>query len=221
MPVYFVRSGFVGDVKIGTAIDVAKRIRGMQTGHPQKLRILRVVEGGRAEEAALHQRFAEFRTGGEWFRFSPLMVGGELPFPDLPIPLKSGAEFADTPHGRRQRMSAEILELLGGATALAKRLGIPPWHVNGWSGMPSDQRSAIALLCRDVGRYDITVAVLKKLDDEYSDELAQKRDRDAAALRLKHDRWSQTEWLKKNPAANAWWDMALFEAPSEKKDAAA
>ncbi len=75
--VYFLQSGGRrGPVKIGVAGDVARRHASLQSGNPQRLRRLFVIEGaGRAMEQWLHARFSEHRTGGEWFRFAPEIAG--------------------------------------------------------------------------------------------------------------------------------------------------
>jgi hypothetical protein len=57
-----------GYVKIGTAWSAASRLRDLQTASRQQLRILATMQGGHAEEAALHRRFASARLRGEWFQ---------------------------------------------------------------------------------------------------------------------------------------------------------
>jgi hypothetical protein len=58
-----------GVVKIGKSVDPQKRLSGLQTGNPRRLRVLHVEpEAGHLEEQ-LHERFAEIRIGGEWFDF--------------------------------------------------------------------------------------------------------------------------------------------------------
>jgi hypothetical protein len=74
--VYFVQAGD-GPVKIGFSADVAKRIGELQTGNPERLRL--VCEqtfdseaGARTYEAAYHSMFEEERIGSsEWFRPHP------------------------------------------------------------------------------------------------------------------------------------------------------
>lgn len=68
--VYFIHSAS-GGIKIGTAIDVSKRLKGLQTAHPVKLELLAQTTGGRAVEQAYHARFAEHRLHGEWFAPHP------------------------------------------------------------------------------------------------------------------------------------------------------
>ena len=58
-----------GNIKIGfTARTVEKRIAELGTGSPVLLVVLRKVRASRAFEAGLHERFAEERQYGEWFR---------------------------------------------------------------------------------------------------------------------------------------------------------
>lgn len=68
--VYFIQSES-GGIKIGVAVDVAKRLRGLQTAHPAKLTLLAVTNGGPAQEADYHRRFAAHRLHGEWFERHP------------------------------------------------------------------------------------------------------------------------------------------------------
>lgn len=68
--VYFIRSG-AGEIKIGQAIDVQKRLAGLQTSHPHQLTLLATTDGGKPAERAYHARFAEHRLHGEWFAPHP------------------------------------------------------------------------------------------------------------------------------------------------------
>lgn len=63
---YFIRSEAGGPIKIGKAVNVQKRLSSLQTSHSQKLYVLAEIEVDR--ESELHERFAELRTKGEWFR---------------------------------------------------------------------------------------------------------------------------------------------------------
>ena len=68
--VYFIRSA-PGEIKIGKAIDVQKRLNGLQTSHPHRLQLLATTVGGKPAERAYHARFAEHRLHGEWFSPHP------------------------------------------------------------------------------------------------------------------------------------------------------
>jgi hypothetical protein len=66
--VYFVQANEGGPIKIGVAIDVRRRLSGLQNGSPMRLHVLGVVPGDRRLEVELHGRFAADRLHGEWFR---------------------------------------------------------------------------------------------------------------------------------------------------------
>ena len=54
-------------IKIGFTTDLKKRLKSLQTGSPNKLEVLAVVEAGGAQERAYHEQFAAHRLNGEWF----------------------------------------------------------------------------------------------------------------------------------------------------------
>lgn len=77
--VYFIGEEDGGALKIGLAKDPIKRLRGLQTGNPRRLRIENLLVGDRATEALLHEMWEQFaihsdgsKAGGapgtEWFR---------------------------------------------------------------------------------------------------------------------------------------------------------
>lgn len=87
MAVYLIQFGEAdAPVKIGYAADVKRRVQHLETAHPTKARILRVLDGDMAAERLLHRRFAEYRISKEWFRFSDRMLSDDLGIQDLPIP---------------------------------------------------------------------------------------------------------------------------------------
>jgi hypothetical protein len=69
--VYFLRSG--DRVKIGFTTDLRTRMAALRCGNALEVQLLKVVPGGRAEEAALHRRFNHLRVKkrSEWFRAEP------------------------------------------------------------------------------------------------------------------------------------------------------
>ena len=72
--VYFIQQGRSGPIKIGRSVDVLARLRALQTGCHEELRILGVsLLGGAPLERRLHRMFAADRLSGEWFRPSQLM----------------------------------------------------------------------------------------------------------------------------------------------------
>jgi DNA-binding transcriptional regulator YdaS (Cro superfamily) len=74
MPVYFIRAGRTDRIKIGYAVKPEHRLRELQIGSADRLTFLRVVEGEREAERAMHARFADQRLEGEWFTFDPDML---------------------------------------------------------------------------------------------------------------------------------------------------
>lgn len=96
--VYAIGEEELGPVKIGVAKDPIRRLRGMQTGNPRRLRVERVVLGDVHTEQLLHELWEtyaiftpgargkpESRPGTEWFKpeirnklFPILATAGEL-----------------------------------------------------------------------------------------------------------------------------------------------
>ena len=75
MPVYMIRAGEHGPVKIGFAEDVVRRLGKMQADNHERLTVLRIFHGSVAEEATLHTLFAANALHGEWFSFTKAMMG--------------------------------------------------------------------------------------------------------------------------------------------------
>jgi hypothetical protein len=65
--VYVIQGEQGSPIKIGVAKNVKSRIAGLQTGNPQRLRLLHVLPGDGLLERALHQRLRESAIHGEWF----------------------------------------------------------------------------------------------------------------------------------------------------------
>jgi Meiotically up-regulated gene 113 len=86
MPVYFIRAGEDGPVKIGWAANVEKRRKTLQTAHHRPLHLIRVVDGDIETERWFHRRFSEGWLKGEWFEFHSDMVAVEPPTPKPPPP---------------------------------------------------------------------------------------------------------------------------------------
>jgi DNA-binding XRE family transcriptional regulator len=74
MPVYMIRSGEYGPVKIGHATDPYDRLAALQVAHFDPLVIIRLFDGSVNEERALHRAFMNLRVRGEWFSFCPSMM---------------------------------------------------------------------------------------------------------------------------------------------------
>jgi hypothetical protein len=130
MAVYMVQAGENGPVKVGFAANPERRIDGLQIGQPVVLTVLRIMEGCRRFEAALHKHFAHLRIRGEWFTHSDEMLGDleflrPGPVPEaVPRPVKYDAALV------------RILAKVGGPSKLAAFLGLVPSAVTQWLTVP-------------------------------------------------------------------------------------
>jgi hypothetical protein len=69
--IYFIGAVDGDVVKIGYSIKPEHRIRQIQSGNPEKLRVLHEFAGGKSVERHLHVRFGPSRRHGEWFGNAP------------------------------------------------------------------------------------------------------------------------------------------------------
>lgn len=65
--IYFIQAGDF--VKIGYATNIKVRIKGLETGSPVELVLLRQERGNMDDEARYHKQFADLHVRGEWFRY--------------------------------------------------------------------------------------------------------------------------------------------------------
>lgn len=219
MPVYFIRAGAFGDVKIGFAANPLARLRQLQTSQPVKLRIIRVVEGDRTTEGALHQRFAAHRTVGEWFSFHPKMQS-DLGIPDLPVPLPRRAPKHDlaTARGRYHRLVDDLLEFIGGREEFAKSLRIAPWKV-AWS-IHKLHLSALSALAIRAGA-PITFKQVLQAEEDAAAEYAAATSGRQTEDRAKSDAESERRWIKSHGADSIWWDRFTKDDETRGTEAAA
>lgn len=88
MTIYFIEMEGEGWIKIGfTAGDPKRRMAQLQTGQPQKLRLLGTIAGEKDAERGLHKELKNYRINGEWFRAEPeilkviqLLIKQQLPW---------------------------------------------------------------------------------------------------------------------------------------------
>lgn len=66
--IYFIQGQCGGAIKIGYSLSPSARLRTLQTGYPDTLRILLLIPGNESTEQMLHRQFEEMRLKGEWFR---------------------------------------------------------------------------------------------------------------------------------------------------------
>lgn len=62
--VYFVMSG--RHIKIGWTAKPSRRLKELQIGSPDRLKVLAIVEGSQDDERRLHTQFRDLNIGGEW-----------------------------------------------------------------------------------------------------------------------------------------------------------
>lgn len=109
MAVYYIRNETSGLIKIGTAVDLKRRIRYLQTATPDMLVFVRVLEGGEAEEDFLHAKYAKYHVAGEWFALPKKLIFQRVGLMDLSVPAKSRRSLVRFMNGsrnlRRERMA--------------------------------------------------------------------------------------------------------------------
>jgi hypothetical protein len=66
--IYFIKDTVTQAIKIGFSTKPAKRLAVLQTANPHKLIILGAVTGGHKDEDIYHDKFAQHRLEGEWFK---------------------------------------------------------------------------------------------------------------------------------------------------------
>lgn len=72
--VYAIQASTRGSpVKVGYCHDwgLRERLKGLQTGNPDRLRVLASAPGYLSHEQRAHRALSPFRLTGEWFRWSP------------------------------------------------------------------------------------------------------------------------------------------------------
>ena len=123
MAVYILRSGENGPAKIGFTTDLPGRLKYYKIHNPDVLQVVRHLEGTKADEKRLHQRFAALRIKGEWFNFHHDMMG-DLGLPDaivIPVPVPSLTPVQT------------LIKTAGGAKAFAEKLNVEHATVRGWN----------------------------------------------------------------------------------------
>jgi hypothetical protein len=69
--IYFVQEigWFRSRVKIGYTSDVKRRLEQLRGASPSELKAVLVLPGDMQTEVIYHERFAQYRLHGEWFKF--------------------------------------------------------------------------------------------------------------------------------------------------------
>lgn len=74
MAVYFIRDAKLPEVKIGYSYSPERRLKALKSEYRRELQLLKTIYGYRAEEAALHRKFKQYRLHGEWFQLTGELV---------------------------------------------------------------------------------------------------------------------------------------------------
>ena len=72
--VYAIRMGASGPIKIGYSKDPVSRLKQMQTGCAEKLKIIGTMPGGKLEEKNIHMALSSEKLSGEWFNNSTSVI---------------------------------------------------------------------------------------------------------------------------------------------------
>lgn len=147
MPVYMIRAGEKGPVKIGRAQDIRKRLTELQVFHWEKLRIMRAFTGGVAEEAMLHDLFYDLHLRGEWHHFSRAMLA------DVGLPEIDLKAIGSAPQLRRRSRTTEdesiiqtAIKKAGSVKEFGKLIGRTPQCISQWKQIPTEHVRAVGRL---------------------------------------------------------------------------
>ena len=66
---YIIQSDFTGMIKIGRSKDPNKRLKQLQTGNPNKLKLIASFKDMGWREKILHERLERWSEQGEWFNY--------------------------------------------------------------------------------------------------------------------------------------------------------
>ena len=66
---YIIQSDNFGAIKIGRSKDPQKRLKELQTGNPNKLKLIATFKDKGWLEKILHEKLAKYRLNGEWFSY--------------------------------------------------------------------------------------------------------------------------------------------------------
>lgn len=198
--VYFIRRGESGPVKIGFSANVRKRVRSLQTGSAEPLKLLAVAEGGEQTERFLHEQFARHRLEGEWFSPDASLLG-----------LISDLAGKSAPAQPAPSRYTPLSELRG---ELCRILGISPTENNDailaevWSLAGPAQESA-AMVQREYAALRVRLAEMVGIDCEAKDQDIA----DAIEARINPSRHAIVLGLREVEEAMRERGLARFEFP--------
>lgn len=74
MAVYLIEAVGEPFVKLGSTADVPKRIAGIQTNNPRRIRLIAQIPGDERDEQELAAKYAKYRIRGEWYELALPMI---------------------------------------------------------------------------------------------------------------------------------------------------
>jgi len=72
--VYFIQGQHGGAIKIGYSVNPQKRLKELQTGYPDTLKILVMLPGNEYTRDIFHRQLKESRLNGKWFKPDNLVI---------------------------------------------------------------------------------------------------------------------------------------------------
>ena len=66
---YFIQSDLTGMIKVGRSKDPQKRLKQLQTGNPNRLKLIASFREKGSEEKYLHEVLNNYKQKGEWFSY--------------------------------------------------------------------------------------------------------------------------------------------------------
>lgn len=66
---YIIQSSMTGMIKIGRSKNPEKRLKQLQTGNPNKLKLIAEFKNQGWKEKIIHEKLRLFRLKGEWFSY--------------------------------------------------------------------------------------------------------------------------------------------------------
>jgi hypothetical protein len=66
---YFIQSDVTGMIKVGRSKNPGKRLKQLQTGNPNRLKLIACFENYGWKEKLIHKRLSSWSEKGEWFNY--------------------------------------------------------------------------------------------------------------------------------------------------------
>lgn len=146
--IYFIRNESAGLIKIGFSRSPRTRRSNLQSAAGVKLEIIGVMRGARKAEAVLHERFAEDRVRGEWFRASEALerfiAENAQPIDSIPEePGRANSRYRETfAAALRKRL---MLDAPAQVQYFCRAIGIDSGTLRGW--LDASRSPSFEMIC--------------------------------------------------------------------------